>query len=174
VSSEETPQTGETPETEQLTFDSWIGQQPDEVRNLLETHTTGLTSALKAERDSRKALEKQVKTLAEQAEQGSAAANQLMQVSQELQEAERRATFTETAVASGVQPGAIRLAYLAANDLGAWQQDGAPDLSKLKSAYPHLFTKATPTPTAGAGTNGQLPAVGNPMDNIIRAKAGRI
>jgi hypothetical protein len=165
--------TSETPADSPLNFDNWIGEQPDPVKSLLDGHIGGLKSALQAERESRKELEKRMKGVSDQLEAGSQAREQLQQLSQQLKETELRATFTETAVAAGVQPNALRLAYLAAKDAQAFSDDGKPDMDKLRSDYPHLFTKAVPTPTAGAGTKGQLAPTVDPMDDIIRRKAGR-
>jgi small-conductance mechanosensitive channel len=171
-----TPKTGETPEqTTELTFDSWIAEQPEPVSELINTHTSGLKSALDSERATRKELEKTLKQMTGQLEEGSAAKKQLEGISQQLQETERRATFTEVAAAAGIAPDALRLAYLAAQDLNAFNSDGAPDIDRLKNSYPHLFSKPrAATTTAGAGTNGQPASMGQTMDDIIRKKAGRL
>ena len=53
----------ETPES----FEKWLVDQPETVKELFDSHIDGLKSALDSERSGRKELEKQLKNLSKQA-----------------------------------------------------------------------------------------------------------
>lgn len=162
----ETQGNGETPqpENQQPNFDAWLASQDDATRSLLDTHTSGLRSALDSERQQRKELAKQLRELTGKLDANSEAGQKLGEISSQLEAAQARADFYEA-----LGPGCLnpKLAYL------AYTTDGLKSIEQLKAAYPQLFATAKPPPTnGGAGTRGnQSPASG--MNEFIRRSAGR-
>lgn len=144
---------------------------PEGAQGLYEEHTAGLKTALETERDQRKDLAKQLQKASQQLEEGSEVRQELEQLSAKLEEAERRTTFYEEAIAEGVvRP---KLAYLAALEAEAFDRRGNVDWEGLKEQFPELFRRATPPPgNAGAGTGGQ-PTGDFDMDQAIRQAARR-
>jgi hypothetical protein len=177
MSDETTPQTeAQQPETVQEatatpeTFDGWIVEQDDMIRDLFEQHVGGLKSALDAERNERKKFEKQLRDVTGKMDKNSEAAQQLQQVTGELAEYQRKTSFYEQAATAGVPAKNFRLAYLAAQDMGAFGDNGEVDLGAIKEAHPVLFNnKPAPpaTSTAGAGTSAP-PARPVNMTDILR------
>jgi hypothetical protein len=164
--------TGETPAV--FEYETWLAAQPDEVKAGLEQHTSGLTSALTSERESRKDFEKQARDLAEKAEKGSEAQAQLTAVADKLADAERRADFADAAGKAGVSD--MKLAYIAAREDEMFDRFGRVDFAKLQEAHPALFGKPAPAAgNAGAGTITQ-PAPGGKnaeANDAIRRASGR-
>lgn len=172
------PPPGETPagNEQEQPFDAWLGQQDEAVRGRIERHTSGLVSALQSEREQRRTLERQMRTLSTQLEQGSEARTQVEQLSSQLAEQERRATFYEDAVPARVRNP--KLAYIAAKEAGLIDgRSGKVNMEGLKQQYPELFEQKAPPPpgNAGAGTGGQQPAPSPnaQMNQSIRRAAGR-
>lgn len=167
----EDQETQETEETQELTFDGWLGEQPDEIKELLDGHTKGLKSALTSERDTRKNLEKQVRDLAAKAEKDSEAQTQLAGIADQLGEADRKADFYETAHTAGVTN--LKLAYTVAMQDEMFDRRGQVNFDTMKTQYPELFGKvSTPPGNAGAGTDTQ-PSPAKDMNRFIRTAAGR-
>lgn len=165
----EEPTTEGTSETP-ATFDEWIQAQPEDVQHLVTGHTAGLRSALDSERSERKALARQLRELTAKAEEGSELRGQLEKLNADYEITARKAAFYEGAPGNVTN---VRLAYLAAQDLGILEKDGSVDWSELQSAAPELFRRQqTPPAHAGNGT-GQPPATRATMNDFIRAAAGR-
>jgi phage antirepressor YoqD-like protein len=155
-----------------LTFDGWLGEQPDEIKTLLEGHTKGLKSALESERETRKTLEKQVRDLAAKAEKDSDAQKELAGIADQLGEADRKTDFYEAAHAAGVTN--LKLAYVVATTDGMFDRRGQVNFETLKQSYPELFgVKQTVKGNAGTGTNTEPPTSGD-MNAFIRRAAGRM
>ena len=152
-------------------FESWIGQQPGEIKTAYDGHVRGLRTALESERNSRKDLEKQLRDLAGKAEKGSEAERQLTELTNKITDADRRAAFYETASAAGVKN--LRLAYTVALQDDLFNKRGEVDLEALKKTYPELFAQKSTLPAgnAGSGLNGGTPR--STMNDWIREKAGR-
>jgi len=166
------PGQGGDGQDEGLVYETWIGEQPEEVRTLLENHTQGLRSALQNERESRRDLERQLRELAQQAEQGSEAQNRLTQMADQVAESERRADFYEQAQAAGVSN--LRLAYTVAVSDEMFDRRGNVNFQRMKEQYPELFGAARRAGQGNAGdgtTNNQPPA--RSMNDFIRRAAGR-
>lgn len=143
---------GETPKD----FEAWLAKQPDAIKTLHESHTSGLKSALATEREARKEMERQLRELAKKADEGSPLRQQIDKLSADVAKANARAAFVDAAVKAGATSG--RLAYLAAQDHGLLRDDGSADFEALKAKEPALFARpAVPTPPAnvGNGANGQ-------------------
>ena len=150
------------------TFDSWLGQQPDEVKGLVDGHTKGLKSALESERGERKTLQAQLKALAGKAEKGSELEAALQETTTRLKDMERRSGFFAAGHAAGITD--LDLAYIAAQQGGLVRDDGSADFAALKAKHPALFGQATTKGHAGNGT-GNAPT--GTMNDAIRAAAGR-
>lgn len=154
-----------------LEFESWIAEQPEPVKALLDGHTKGLKSALETERNSRKELEKTLREMAGKAEKGSETQAQLTQMADQLKAEQTRANFFEAAHAAGI--GNLKAAYTLAVADGLFDGKGQPDFAALKASYPELFAgaKKLPAGDAGAGTSTKQPT-GETMNDIIRRAAG--
>lgn len=170
-------QNGETPaaptSTPAATFEDVYTALPPEQRGAIDSHIGGLKSALKDERDGRKALEKQLRDLSKTAEEGSAIRAQLDKLAEEQATTSARATFFEKAHDAQVKN--LRLAWLAAQDYGLIDtKTGEADLTKLRQMAPELFvTKPLPTANAGNGAKAAGANDGKSMNDFIRAAAGR-
>lgn len=162
---------GDAGDSSPLTFDGWLGEQPDEVKTLLDGHTKGLKSALESERGNRKDLEKQVRDLAAKAEKDSETQKELTGIADKLSSAEQQADFYEAAHAAGVTN--LKLAYTVAVQDEMFDRRGQVDFDTLKTQYPELFGKvSTPPGNAGDGTDTQ-PSPAKDMNTFIRRAAGR-
>lgn len=158
-------------EGETLTFDGWLDQQPENVKNLLDVHTKGLKSALESERGSRKDLEKQLRDLAKKVEAGSETEKQLTELADQQASASRRADFYESAHREGVTN--LKLAFTVAGQDELFDKKGNVDFGEMKKFYPELFgTVAGANANAGSGT-GKPPAATFSMDNYIREKVNK-
>jgi len=170
----ETPSGTETETEDQVpqTWDAIIASLPEEQRTLYTEHTQGLRSALADERKQRKDLSKQLRDATNLAEEGSQARTALETLQVSLDEAEARADFAEDAVKQGiVNP---RLAWMAAQQIEAFDRRGLCDWDALKESFPELFRKpVVPAANAGAGT--ETPAkIGTSMNQLIRQASGRV
>lgn len=156
----------------QQTFEGWYKALPADVQGLVDDHVDGLRSALNTERGERKSLEKRLKEIQKQADEGGDVKTQLQQLSDEMSAATARATFFEAAHAADVKN--LRLAWLAANDAGLVdKKTGTVDFTELRKVAPELFvTKALPPAHAGSGA--RQSGVAKPgMNDFLRAATGR-
>lgn len=165
-----------TPQGQQqstLTFDSWLADQPDNVKNLVDTHTQGLRSALDSERTAHKDLDKKLKDAIKATEKGSDERQRLEAMQTQLESSKRQADFYDAAHKLGVTN--LKLAWLAAQSEGAIDEKGACDFETLKQTHPQLFATTTKPPVppanAGQGAGGQQAPQG--MNDLIRGAAGR-
>lgn len=153
------------------TFDEWLEAQAVPIKSLISEHTGGLKSALDSERADRKKLQKQLRELTAQAEDGSELRKQLDALNAEADAANRKATFYENAPGDLGNP---RLAWIAANESDLVHKDGTADWVKLKEQYPELFKKVvTATANAGSGAGQRTGARQPNMNDAIRVMAGR-
>lgn len=153
-------------------FEAFLSAQPDEVKALIEGHTTGLKNALVSERNSNKDLAKQLKTLAEKAEKGSELEKQLSEYASKAEQAERRAGFAEAAIQPEIGCTNVKAAFLIAQADELFKRDGSPDWEAIKAAAPELFKKAGQAAgNAGTGTGSGTPK--EDMNTFIRRAAGR-
>lgn len=156
-----------------LTFDAWLGSQDDQIKGLIDTHVTGLKSALDSERNERKGLTRQLNELRGKAEKGSELETQLTQLSAQLESQSAKAQFYESA------PGDVanmKLAWTAAQQDGLIR-DGKADWDGLRRSYPELFRSNSqaakpPAGNAGSGRGQQNGSLQN-MNSFIRQAAGR-
>ena len=159
---------GETPAP---TWESILSGLPDDQKALYEQHTQGLQSALKAERQQRQDLAKQLREATGQLEAGSKARADLEALQVQLEETQRRADFATEASGQGVAN--VRLAYLAAQEFDLFDRRGNVRWDELKKAAPELFVQPAPARgNAGAGT-ATTPTPTEDMNAYIRRMAGR-
>jgi predicted nuclease with TOPRIM domain len=163
---------GETPkpETKQPeTFDAWIEKQDDKVKELYQTHTSGLKSALEKERDEKKLLSGQLKELLPKAEKGSDLEKQLSETLIKMDAAEKRASFVEQAIKPEIGCVNVKAAYALALADDLFDKNGRPDWSEIKKTAPELFRKAGST---DGGAGGETPPA-NDINSAIRRATGR-
>jgi hypothetical protein len=167
-------QTGEMPASEQpITFDAVYKALHETQRGAIDGHITGLKSALADERNGRKELERQLRSLSKQSEEGSAIKAQLDKLAEEQAGTTARAMFFEAAHEAQVKN--LRLAWLAAQEYGLVDaKTGEADFAKLRQMAPELFTvKPQPQANAGSGARQNGVADGKNMNDWIRAASGR-
>ena len=162
-------QNGTSGNGERPTFESWLGNQNETVRTLIDTHVSGLKSALDSEREQRKDLAKELKKAAKGA--SDEVQQQLTDLSSRLEMYELQVQFYEAAAAAGISNP--RLAYLAAREGGFIDERGTIRMDGLRAEYPELFKKMTPPANAGAGTDKGAPGTEKDMNAFIRRAAGR-
>lgn len=159
--------------TEAPTFDGWYSKLEDPLKDLVDDHVSGLKSALTSEREERRKLSAQLKTLSKTADEGSELHKQLTDTVGRLEDAERKAKFLEDAHGQNVSN--LKLAWMAAKEEKLIGRDGSVDFLQLREVAPELFsTKATATPAGNAGAGaGQTGTVKPDMNNFLRKAAGR-
>ena len=169
-------QAGETPASEQaqpVTFEAVYKALDPTHRGAIDAHVSGLKTALTDERAGRKELEKKLRELSKQAEEGSALRAQLDKLAEEQGVTTAKATFFEAAHDAQVKN--LRLAWLAAQEYGLLDaKTGEADFAKLRQQAPELFaSKVVPTANAGNGAKQAGAVDGRSMNDFIRAAAGR-
>lgn len=161
---------GETP-SQEVTFTDWLEQQPEDVRGLIGSHTSGLKSALDSERSQRKELAKALKDVTKELDEGTQARESLEALTGKMEQYEQQIGAYDALSAAGVTN--LRLAWIAAREAGAIDKKGNVNLETLKAEYPELFkAQRTPPGNAGAGAGQQPPQATGGMDALIRKKAG--
>ena len=162
---------GTASETPQPTWDSILQGLPEEAQAVYNQHTQGLQSALKAERQQRQDLAKQLREASSQLEAGSKARTDLEALQVQFEDAQRRADFATEASGQGVAN--VRLAYLAAQEFDLFDRRGNVQWDELRKAAPELFAQPAPARgNAGSGTAAP-PQPGQDMNAYIRKMAGR-
>lgn len=152
-------------------WETYLDAQPEMIKTLYTQHIAGLQNAVRATRDERDALAKQIKELLPKAEKGSEMERSLNEFSGKLEAAERRAIFAEEAARPEIGCTNPRLAWTLAQADNLFDRKGMPDWNAIKNAAPELFRKPAAAGNAGAGTGTTSAAL--TMDQIIRGAAGR-
>jgi hypothetical protein len=155
-----------------LTFESWLGSQDETVKGLIDGHIKGLKSALESERAQRSDLARQLRDVTAKAEKGSELEKALMEVSTQLEAAERRAAFYEEAGRPEIGCLNPKAAFALAQAEDLFDKRGRVDWEALKANAPELFRPRVPQGNAGLGTSGPPPAHKS-MNDFIRRAAGR-
>lgn len=148
VAATPTQAAGETPAAE--TWDTFYAGLTEAQKGLFEGHTKGLQASLKAAREERDGIAKQLKQLSKNAEDGSEFQKQVIALQSQLKTANERAGFVEEAPNRGVSN--VSAAYKLAVADGLIGENGTVDWTALKEHYPELFK--TPAPTM-VNTNGK-------------------
>lgn len=156
-----------------LTYDTWVDEQPENVRTMLEANTTGLKSALDSERDARKGVEKQLRDAAKKAE--GDAKEHYTKLADEMKiqtdAADQRADFFVDAQAAGI--GNLKLAYTVAVQDDFIDRKGRVNFEQMKKDYPELFGAKPRTPKGHGGSGNSPPVEGTDMNKILRKAAGK-
>jgi uncharacterized protein (DUF3084 family) len=166
-----------TPETTTETafdFAAWLAGQDEAVKTGLtkhfETEAAGLKSALTKERETRDALDKQLKTLSKNADKGSDLEKQLAELSAQLAASKQRIAFFATKPADLADDEA---AWLLADSKGLIGEDGTVKWDALKTQHPALFAakqeaQKPPPPNTNAANGGR--ATGVTQQDLIAQK----
>ena len=167
------PKPGEKPGAgeSELTYDTWVGEQPENVQKMLEANTTGLKSALDSERTSNKDLEGKLREAAKKAE--GEAKEQYTKLADEMKvktdAAEQKAEFFADAQKAGVSN--LKLAYTVAVQEEFIDKKGRVNFEQMKKDYPELFGTELKTPKGHGGSGNNPPVEGIDMNKFIRNKA---
>ncbi|OGO13260.1 MAG: hypothetical protein A2Y53_06965 [Chloroflexi bacterium RBG_16_47_49] len=151
-------------------FEVWLQAQPENIKQLYETHVTGLKNTVAATRTERDDFKKQLGTLAKAAEKGSETEKLLQEALGKIDVAERRATFMEEAIRPEIGCKNPRTAYALATAEELFGKNGSPDWTQIKAAAPELFGAGNAKGKAGAGTGEELKT--GDMNAYIRKAAG--
>ena len=160
---------GKTPPAD---FTAWLAGQPEDVQSLYEQHTAGLKSALKSERQRNADLAAELRDAAGKAT-GEAKA-ELDALATRAEEESRRGDFYEAAHSAGCTN--LRLAYLAAREIDAFDKRGKPDIEAVKSKFPELFARphvVDVRATQGSAGGGPAASASDAINRHIREAAGR-
>lgn len=167
------PAPGETPTPEPIVFEDWIKGQEATIVAAYQEHTVGLQNTVKATREERDALSKQIKILTGQAAKGSELEKSLQDLQGQLESANRRAAFSEDAVKPEIGCSNPKAAFAIAQAEGLFNKNGTPDWSSIKAAAPELFVKKSLTPPGDGGEGSRTaPTTAKTMDDRIRASIG--
>lgn len=151
---------GETPAAE--TFADWdaLVKAHPEAESLYEGRTSGLKSALDKERDKAAEATKELRKLARDADEKTAAAlNKLAdEKDAEIEQARRESAFYREAAASGVPGDKLARAWLICKNGDYFTKRGDPDIVAMKTELPELFqAPASPPPRVAAGAGASQP-----------------
>lgn len=155
------------------TWDEFLQGQPDEIKALYESHTTGLRNTVAATRQERDALNARLADITKALGKDPEEAKRLLEeMSSDLETATRRATFTEEAIRPEIGCANPKAAWLVAQAEGLFDSRGNPNWDAIKTSAPELFAKPRPAQAnAGAGTGNPTPVTD--MNAAIRRAAGR-
>lgn len=155
-------------------FEQFVETLDEPVKELYSSHISGLKNALDGERENRRKLSEQVKSLTPAVEKGSELEKKLAETAKLLDEAERRsveynrrATFAEQAIRPGVNCANVKAAYALAVSENLFTEDGSPKWKELQKLAPELFRFSKQT---NAGNPNE--AVSNDINAAIRRAAG--
>lgn len=155
-------------------FDEFVNTLDEPVKELYNSHISGLKNALDSEKENRRKLSEQVKALSPAVEKGSELEKKLAETAKLLDEAERRsveynrrATFAEQAIRPGVNCTNVKAAYALAVSENLFTEDGSPKWKDLQKLAPELFRV---TNLSNGGNAEQ--AVSNDINAAIRRAAG--
>lgn len=141
-----------------MEFETWLAEQSDEVRTLIEQRQA-------AGADERHALEAELHELREKTKSGAESA-------QRMEEAERRSQFYEEAFRFGITN--VKLAYLLAREEKLFDASGDANWAQLRARYPEVFSgRATPSRIGSGLRSGATPSEDIDMNAWIRQVAGR-
>jgi hypothetical protein len=160
-------------------LDAYLATLPEEQRTLVDKlrtdwhdgQVTGLKSALTKEREAASEATKELRKLAKEADEKTAAAlNKLADDKDAVNESLRReSAFYHDAAIAGIQPGMIDRAWLLCRNADYFTKRGDPDIAAMKAEIPELFAapQTTTQTNAGTGTR-QQPAVKEDFNTNLR------
>lgn len=158
------------------TWDDYVAALPPEqqqhVQTLYETHNQTLLNSVKAVRDERDTLAKDLREAAKKAGKGSEAEAKLLEQASALDEQTRRADFFEDAPSQECKNAKAAFAIAKAQNLFD-PKTGLPQWKAIRETAPELFgvvAKAKGKAGAGAGTSSA--PTGRTVNDFIRQAAG--
>jgi predicted metalloendopeptidase len=151
-------------------FEAYLETQTDDVKALYNAHSEALLNTVRATRQERDTMAKQLRELAKQQAEGSDARKQLDELGAKLERTERRAAFLEDAPSA--QCKNAKAAWLLAEAGNLFDKHGRPDWAAIRAEAPELFGQAAANANAGTGT-GKTPPSAKNMNEFIRAASGR-
>lgn len=151
-----------------LTFETWHGSLPDDHKGLVDSHVSGLKSALERQKESNQELRKQLQEALASKEANDT--QKIADIQGRLEESDRKGKFYESAIEAGVKN--VRLAYIAAKEDGLILKDGRVDADKLRASYPEFFAAKPPTNVSQGTRNGEAASgtFGEALRQAIGAK----
>jgi hypothetical protein len=156
-------------EQEPLTYETWLEAQDEETKNLVNDNTSGLRSALSAERKDRKEFEAELKGLSKTLD-GDPKEN-VDRILANLEKKELQLEFYEVAVKAGIKNPKTAFKIAEAGEF--INKRGVTNFEALKEEYPELFAAGkTVDSKPGSGGNNQSPK-GKGMNEMIRSSLGR-
>lgn len=157
-------------EKKPVTYETWLESQPDEVKSLIDGNTSGLKSALEAERHGRGELDSTLKSISKLLDTDPKGAKDAIEkLRSENADKDLQLGFYEDAVKEGIKNPST--AYKIAQAEGLINSRGVTNFTALKETYPELFTGTKPLETKG-GEGGQRLPTGPSMSDRIRGAAG--
>lgn len=152
-------------------FDEWLAGADEPVKALINTRFTALENTVKATREERDAITKQLKEILPKAEKGSETEKALNDALGKLEAATKRANFLAEAVKPEIQCKNPAAAYAIALAEDLFTKSGSTDWQRLKASAPELFGIVIPPSDGGNGTGSHLQD--KDMNTAIRRMAGR-
>lgn len=154
----------------ELTYENFMSQQTKEVQALVTGNVTGLKSALESERENRKGVEAQLRTLAEQLEGDHKEAIENM--ANQLDEVTLQNDFYEDAIAEGVNNP--KLAFVVAREYKLIDRKGRVNWNQMRVDFSELFGILPKGSKGGAGAGlNQEPESAQTMNTLMRKAVGR-
>lgn len=163
-------QDGGTP-PELPTFDTWYASLDAPLKGLVDSHVSGLKTALTSERSERTTLSRRIGELQKVADKGSDMERQLADLQGALAATERRAAFVEEGIRPEIGCTNVKTAYALAVSDNLFDSRGRADWNAIKTAAPELFRKPGLGSVDGGAGQHQAPKLD--MNTIIRRAAGR-
>jgi hypothetical protein len=155
-----------------LTWEQYLEGQPEEIKKLYGEHTTSLSNAVKATRDERDDLSRQIKDLLPKAEKGSELEASLNEALKKLEISDKRANFAEQAIKPEIGCRNVKAAFALAQASDLFKKNGDPDWDAIKKEAPELFGSLIPDGDGGSGTQDEGKGAVS-MNDRIRKATGR-
>ena len=153
----------------ELIYKEWMGQQTKEVQALVTGNVTGLKTALESERENRKGVESQLRTLAEQLEGDHKEA--IESLANQLDDLTLQNDFYEDAIAEGVTNP--KLAFVVAKEYKLIDHKGRVNWDKMRADFSQLFGILSKGSKGGAGAGmNEEPQSADDFNKAIRRAAG--
>jgi len=151
---QQTQQTGE--QQAKKSWDDVLKEMPEDAKALYNEHTAGLQNTVKATRDERDDLAKQIKDLLPKAENGSELEKSLTEALGKMESSNKRADFVEQAIKPEIGCRNIKAAYAVALQYDLFKKNGDPDWDLIKKESPESFGVIIPDGDGGNGTETKI------------------
>lgn len=155
-------------------WDAVLESLPAGVKALYENHVGGLKNAVQATRQERDALSGKLSEITKALGKDPSEAKKLLdEMTTEVEQANRRATFVQEAVRPEVGCTNPKLAFIVASTEKLFDSRGNADWESIKRAAPELFQKPQAGPGRADGGAGNTQQHQVSMNDYIRRAAGR-